>query len=553
MNTSTAFPSGLLQAPELDAAFAADGYIILRSMLDSHTVSGLRTLFEQQVTEPMEGLYTSHNRSPLEKNLTVSKAISDALAPSVAEHFNAVRPVLAHWINKSEQQGNEMPLHQDWSITFEDRHTVAHLWCPMVDVDEKNGCMCVVPGSHRLFNNMRSGSLGIPYFQRTGQTDAITQTLPMKAGDVLAYHPALFHGSYANHSGKPRPVALSLLMEKDASMRFFHLESDRVSVYPLTPQQLLSELRCLEKGLPPKGERPLERMPLNRIPNRNIDACRLAEHHRAQGRGRVFRNEVMDRAFVEKGYLTLPLLDADDVARLIAFHQEHRPAGGERFTTFASADAGYCQAVDGFTKGVLAPHFERLFERHLPFWGNYFAKRPGAPAIPLHADLQYVDEPIDISINVWIPLCDVGPQNGGLGVVPCSHLYLNQLRGTNMTDSYRKHALVIQQRHGRTLSLKAGEAVVYDHRLLHFSTPNLTDAHRLAVTMVGLPIGAQPIHWFAQHEDSCKLEKFHLQSSKDLIWAGFNQRPSHLVPVETIEDYAFHHLSPDELPLNTWC
>ena len=121
-----------------------------------------------------------------------------------------------------------------------------------------------------------------------------------------------------------------------------------------------------------------------------------------------------------------------------------------------------------------------------------------------------------------------------------------------MTASYRKLALEIQQRHGRTISLNAGTAIIYDHRLLHFSTANITASERLAIAMVGVPEEVRAIHFYADSLDAVRVEKYHLTSASDLIRAGFNKRPYHLEPVEILEQYQFHLLSPDDIPLNNW-
>jgi ectoine hydroxylase-related dioxygenase (phytanoyl-CoA dioxygenase family) len=548
----SAHQTGLLSDIYSDSALSRDGFVVLHGMLKQEEIAILSESFRQHAHMPVSGLYTSHNRSPIEENLRVSAAIKGTIVPTLRPQLSEADIVFAHWINKSESQGDEMPLHQDWSITFEDRFSIAHLWCPLVDVGEENGCMYVVPGSHRFFGNYRSGSLGIPYFNRTADTDSITRSIPMKSGDVLVYHPALFHGSYCNRSGKPRPVALALLTQKQAPMRVFHHSSDGIEVYPVDAEKILAELPALERGSPPAGVSPVRKIQDNRVPNGKIDAQRLLEHHRARQRGRIFLNNTLEQAFLERGYVTVPLLSKGEVEELNAFFQKITPSDSQLFTTFASSDTDYCLEVDSFTKKFLAPHFDRLFEKHRPFWGNFFLKSPGAEAMQLHADLQYVDEPDYISVNMWIPLCDTDPRNGALGVVPCSHLYLRSLRGTNMTASYRKLALEIQQRHGRTISLNAGTAIIYDHRLLHFSTANITASERLAIAMVGVPEEVRAIHFYADSLDAVRVEKYHLTSASDLIRAGFNKRPYHLEPVEILEQYQFHLLSPDDIPLNNW-
>ena len=48
--------------------------------------------------------------------------------------------------------------------------------------------------------------------------------------------------------------------------------------------------------------------------------------------------------------------------------------------------------------------------------------------------------------------------------------------------------------------LKAGEAIVWDHRLAHASPPNLTDTPRIAVTAIITPKDKQTLHCVVSDE-----------------------------------------------------
>jgi ectoine hydroxylase-related dioxygenase (phytanoyl-CoA dioxygenase family) len=250
----------------------------------------------------------------------------------------------------------------------------------------------------------------------------------------------------------------------------------------------------------------------------------------------VFSDTGLDAQFAADGYVTVSLLSAEEVSDLRAFHRSLSMEHQALFTTFISDDIEHKRAVDSRLREVMASHFERLFHHHRPFWGNFFVKPPGALAMELHADYQYVDEQEAVSLNMWVPLQDVDSSNGALGVVPRSHLVRPQVRGTNITKAYRLHADAIRQAHGRVLSLPAGHAVIYDHRLLHWSTANEGSESRLAVTMVGVAEGDAVWHYFAENEDSTTFERYHLRSAEDLICSGFQQRPASLAPEAVMHD-----------------
>ncbi len=261
---------------------------------------------------------------------------------------------------------------------------------------------------------------------------------------------------------------------------------------------------------------------------------------------RIFKNPSHNARFTEEGYVILPLLTHPEVENLLAYFHALSEQDRNVFTTFVTNNLTSKRDIDSHLKSLLIPHFERLFVDYEPFWGNFFIKPINGPSMPLHADLQYVEEPKNLSFNIWCPLQNTNAVNGSLGIVPYSHLKINQIRGTNITKAYRYNALVIQQKFGAVLSLLAGEAIIYDHRLLHYSVPNTTNNTRIAITMVGTPKGVQKLHYYALDEDTTQVEKFYITSADDLMQAGFQNRPSHLTPIEVISDHQITPLVPED-------
>lgn len=94
-------------------------------------------------------------------------------------------------------------LHQDQAYLRALPGVCLAAWLALDDCDEENGCLQVVPGSHRL---------PLLCTQQADTTQSFTNdTVPvpegmspvpvrMKAGDVLFFHGLLIHGSYPNTS-----------------------------------------------------------------------------------------------------------------------------------------------------------------------------------------------------------------------------------------------------------------------------------------------------------------------------------------------------------------
>lgn len=245
----------------------------------------------------------------------------------------------------------------------------------------------------------------------------------------------------------------------------------------------------------------------------------------------VFKDEILNNILNEEGYVVVHFLSQAEIQDLVSFFECGTDEQKNGFTTFAVDDYEYRKSVNEKIIEIFSRGFSKFFSGYIPFWGNFFTKQPGSPAMPLHADLQYVEEPEQISLNVWCPLVDTLVENGAFGVVPFSHKYVNQIRGMNITDLYRKYAKEIEVKLGKILEIKAGYAVIYDHRLLHYSLPNNSTEKRLAATLVAVPEGTSLIHYYANKEGDTLVYKYNIDSVEDFLHTEFLKAPKGKHPV----------------------
>jgi len=115
--------------------------------------------------------------------------------------------------------GGVNPWHQDhpyWGILDRPRQVTA--WIAIDDADEANGCMRMVPGSHRWGNRIDElhaiADFDAPPAERDGE-EVRAVSRPVPAGHVHFHHPLTWHGSPANRSGRKRRAIAFHYMAED--------------------------------------------------------------------------------------------------------------------------------------------------------------------------------------------------------------------------------------------------------------------------------------------------------------------------------------------------
>ena len=130
---------------------------------------------------------------------------------------------------------------------------------------------------------------------------------------------------------------------------------------------------------------------------------------------------------------------------------------------------------------------ERMASIHgcdLLLWhSSFFDKPPGAEEVPWHQDAHFWALDPMISISAWIAMDDTTRENGCLQVLPGSHKH--QLPHISLSGNSRFGAQVdseyLDTSNRVYLEMKAGEFILFDSRLSHRSSRNLSSKQRLGL------------------------------------------------------------------------
>ena len=130
----------------------------------------------------------------------VLDAVADLIGPDIYFHSSKL-------MCKPPLIGRRKPWHQDLAYWVDIDSRQVTLWCAIDAADRDNGCVQLIPGSHRR---------GLIQHEQIDDWQVREDNIPndpviyaeMQPGDVLFLHPLILHSSDPNHSAKPRVAAL---------------------------------------------------------------------------------------------------------------------------------------------------------------------------------------------------------------------------------------------------------------------------------------------------------------------------------------------------------
>ncbi len=224
---------------EQDVAFYHEnGYLVVQNVLSDEEIQDLRRVTDEFVERARQvrthdavyDLEDSHSADdPRVRRIKTPHEHHDVYAAMVAQP-NILAVLKELWgpsirfdvskLNlKAAGYGAPVEWHQDWAFYPHTNDDLAAVGIMMDDVDETNGPLMVIPGSHKgpILDHHADGYFCGAIDPSRGEVDfgeAVKLTGP--AGSITIHHARTIHGSATNTSGKPRRLLLHQYRAADA-------------------------------------------------------------------------------------------------------------------------------------------------------------------------------------------------------------------------------------------------------------------------------------------------------------------------------------------------
>lgn len=212
---------------ELQAKFDKQGFVVVQFINDAE-VKILNDLFDElHPVLPTEGFISGSYSPDLAWKKKSSNAIVEVLSKQYERLFVNYQPFGAAFLFKMPSQNSELGVHQDWTIVDENKYVALNCWIPLTDINEVNGGLHVLPGSHYpAYHTLRAPT--VPFFFSGNEAAVIPETVPMyvKAGEAVILNQSVIHYSPPNRSDKIRKAITAGVKSKGAPMQFHYKAPD---------------------------------------------------------------------------------------------------------------------------------------------------------------------------------------------------------------------------------------------------------------------------------------------------------------------------------------
>lgn len=226
---------------------------------------------------------------------------------------------------------------------------------------------------------------------------------------------------------------------------------------------------------------------------------------------RVLNNDELEAKFQKDGYVCVPFISPKEVAELKQKFFDTLPDSGGQITadetgvensrlvtydfTFIDKNPEYKRQVFDIITAFFKPHMDRLLHNYKPVIANYIRKQSDTGEVPLHQNWAFADERKCCTVSIWCPLVDSTIENGTLQVVPGSHKRFGEVRGPMIPWELDNIKREIIDKHLIPLETKAGDCVILDDSIVHYSALNKTNDLRLAIQLICIPAEFPSIHY----------------------------------------------------------
>jgi hypothetical protein len=242
----------------------------------------------------------------------------------------------------------------------------------------------------------------------------------------------------------------------------------------------------------------------------------------------TFRQEIYQKPLDKYGYVILQnFANAEEINELLKVYEENKPENPDRqfYVSHWLKGGNLKKNIDSGLQRILVPLAQKYIDNHVPVFAALSIKHPGKEsAMQLHQDWAHVNEEKFRSINIWVALNDIDHTNGPICLVKGSDRLFNEPRGVDTPQTFRYIGEENLQPYLTDIYLKAGDAIAWDHRVIHGSRINYSDKNRVAAVINLRPVESEFLLYYGvELPDITEVEVYQAMDEFFIEYDSVNQ------------------------------
>ena len=200
---------------EVVRQYEKNGFHIFRNVIDADLVAEAREHLAWLIGKYPQ-FRPEHLHHPLMMNDAFwTRLVTDERLLDIVEMILGpnISVFTSHYICKPPHDGHAVLWHQDGAYWKLEPMEALTIWLAIDSSNPENGCVKMLPGSHRLplqdlelrddVPNMLHSSMNSGYLEKSLQETEVVDVI-LEPGDVSIHHPRIIHGSERNRSSHRR-------------------------------------------------------------------------------------------------------------------------------------------------------------------------------------------------------------------------------------------------------------------------------------------------------------------------------------------------------------
>ncbi len=486
------FPDKMLRVfrdEKLQEQFEREGFVVV-DFYGKNQIDELEKLYHALHPVDEKGFYPSTFSKDKNYRKKADEEIRRIGNRWISSNLVDYKVMCGSFIVKYPGLDSVMSVHQDMTLVDETKYTGINIWCPLVDLNDSNGVLKVIPRSHRITPTYRGSTIPGLYDDVQQEILDYGQPVYLKAGQAIIFDQSIIHFSPPNLSEGIRITTNIYFTHKDSEFRICYWNKDfgnKVEVFE-EDDTFMTNFEQFGENIfdRPKIGKSLGLYDYN-FPKMSVQWLeQLYGKPKKETNGKeIFQDSSLQEKFDKQGFVHLPFLSQEDIGELLKiFWELHPNINSQGFQSSSySSDYKYKKECSDRITEIFKKHFERLFKNYRPFGSAFLFKQPDASSeLPVHQDWTIVDEEKFVALNIWVPLCDTDENNGTLYVLPGSQYgIVKAIRCPTLPMFFEgNEGLMIES--SIPMKVKAGEAVILNQSIVHYSPPNKSNKIRIAIT-----------------------------------------------------------------------